>query len=143
NSGQQTEQHVDFSITLDTPSEPPQANTIPGGGEFSDELVFETTANDPNVGTDNGAGIANVNFQVFDSQGNQVYERTENNPRYCAFGGGDNGQDCTVWRFSDHNNTWPSGTPVGNGGSYKLQARIKANSGQQITQELDFTINLP
>jgi hypothetical protein len=130
--------------TLDpTPTLAPlEANTIPTDSIYGDELAFQTLANDPSAGDDNGAGIANVTFTIVNSQGDIVYEHTENNPSYCAFGGGDDGQDCNVWRFSEHNGAWPSGAPLENGGTYRLQATINARNGQQLTQELVFTIQL-
>jgi len=122
--------------------EPPDANTIPDDGEYEDELPFRTAANDPSVGQDNGDGIESVTFQFFGPDGQEVYNHTERNPRYCAFGGGDNGQPCTVWRFSEHNNQWPGGVPVRSGGAYTLKTTVKATSGQEVAQELNFTIQL-
>jgi hypothetical protein len=118
------------------------ANSFPSGDTFGDELQFQTIASDPSVGSDNGAGIESVTFYIVDSQGNKLHERIEKTPLYCAFGGGDDGHNCNVWRFSEHNNQWPNGTPVENGGSYKLQVTVKAKNGQQTQQELSFTIQL-
>ncbi len=122
--------------------EPLVSNSFPTGDTFGDELAFQTTANDPSVGGDNGAGIASVTFRIVDSQGRKVYERTEQSPLYCAFGGGDNGQDCTVWRFSAHDNKWPGGVPVENGEYYRLQVTVNAKSGRQTKEELKFQIQL-
>jgi hypothetical protein len=119
-----------------------EVNLLPTGDFFGDLLAFEAEARDLNVSGEDGAGIASVTFRFFDSQGLSVYEHTENNTRYCAFGGGDNGQDCTVWRFSEHDNQWPSGNLVENGGFYRLLVIVEADSGEQTTRELEFTIQL-
>lgn len=63
---------------------------------YGDELAFQVLANDPAAGPNNGDGIASVTFQIYGPGGELVYERTERNALYCAFGGGDNGQDCNV-----------------------------------------------
>ena len=112
----------------------------PSDSTYGDELAFQAITNDPNVGSDDGAGIDNVAFRIVDSQGQTVHERTERTVRYCAFSGGDNGDVCNVWRFSEHNDQWPSGAAVQNGGSYTLQVMVTAKSGQTASQELAFTI---
>jgi hypothetical protein len=71
-----------------------------------------------------------------------VYEHPENTARYCAFQGGENGQPCNIWRFSEHGGQWPSGRPVENGAAYRLFVIVEADSGQQATQQLEFTIQL-
>jgi hypothetical protein len=110
---------------------------------FGDELQFQTIASDPSVGSDNGAGIATVQFRIVDSQGTLLQDNTERNPLYCAFGGGDDLQYCNIWRFSEQNNSWPNGTPVENGGYYQLQVTVLSQSGQQSYSELNFQIQLP
>jgi hypothetical protein len=132
-----------ITLNLVQPEAQPLAAAIsPADGVFGDELAFRVTANDPNVGGDDGAGIDNVAFRIVDSQGQQVYDHTERSARYCAFQGGENGQECNVWRFSEHGSQWPSGVPVENGGSYTLQVTVTAKSGQTVSQELAFTIQL-
>jgi hypothetical protein len=122
--------------------EPLVSNSFPSGDTFGDELAFQTFANDLSVGGENGAGIDNVRFRVVDGQGQTVHERTERNPLYCAFGGGDDLQNCEVWRFSEHGGQWPSGLPVENGGTYRLQVTVTATSGRTVSEELVFTIQL-
>lgn len=121
---------------------PLEVNTFPTGDVFGDELQFQALASDPSAGADNGAGIADVTFRVVDGQGRTVHERVERNPLYCAFGGGDNGQDCNVWRFSENGGAWPSGIPVENGGAYRLQVTVRTTGGRETSQELPFTIQL-
>jgi hypothetical protein len=120
---------------------PLEANTIPDDGEFDDELPFNTTANDPSVGSNSGDGIANVTFQFFDPDGNEVYSRTENNTLYCAFGGGDDGQDCDRWIFSEHQNQWPNGNPA-QSGLHRIVVTIRGIHGGTARNERQATLNL-
>ena len=120
---------------------PLEANTIPDDGEFDDELPFNTTANDPSVGSNSGDGIANVTFQFFGPDGNEVYSRTENNTLYCAFGGGDNGQDCDRWIFSEHQNQWPNGNPA-QSGPHTIVVTIHGVHGGTARNERQATLNL-
>jgi hypothetical protein len=120
---------------------PLDANTIPEGGEFDDELPFNTTANDPAVGSNSGDGITNVTFQFFGPDGNEVYRRTENNSLYCAFGGGDNGQECNRWIFSEHNNQWPNGNPA-QSGLHTIVVTINGERGGTARNERQATLNL-
>jgi hypothetical protein len=120
---------------------PLEANTIPDDGEFDDELPFNTTANDPSVGSNSGDGIANVTFQFFDPDGNEVYSRTENNTLYCAFGGGDDGQDCNRWIFSEHQNQWPNGNPA-QSGLHRIVVTIRGIHGGTARNERQATLNL-
>jgi hypothetical protein len=120
---------------------PLDANTIPEGGEFEDELPFNTTASDPAIGSNSGDGIANVTFQFFGPDGNEVYRRTENNSLYCAFGGGDNGQECNRWIFSEHNNQWPNGNPA-QSGLHTIVVTIQGVRGGTARNERQATLNL-
>jgi hypothetical protein len=120
---------------------PLDANTIPEGGEFEDELPFNTTASDPAIGSNSGDGIANVTFQFFGPDGDEVYRRTENNSLYCAFGGGDNGQECNRWIFSEHNNQWPNGNPA-QSGLHTIVVTIQGVRGGTARNERQATLNL-
>lgn len=82
---------------------------------FQDRIVFHLQVFDPDTGNQaNGAGIHTVDFFISDPNGESVHQRTEQNPLYCAFGGGDNGQPCNVWVFPEHGNTWTNGQAVVN-----------------------------
>jgi hypothetical protein len=120
---------------------PLEANTIPDDGEFDDELPFNTTANDPAVGSNSGDGIANVTFQFFGPDGNEVYRHTENNTLYCAFGGGDNGQDCDRWIFSEHQNQWPNGN-LAQSGPHTIVVTIHGVRAGTARNERHATLNL-
>lgn len=119
-----------------------ELNTFLTSQSYGDELSFQAEARDTSVGGEDGAGIARVTFQFYDAQGQLVYEHPENTARYCAFQGGENGQPCNIWRFSEHGGQWPSGSPVENGATYRLLVTVDATSGQQATQTLDFAIQL-
>jgi hypothetical protein len=145
--GQVTEEERLITLDLDTTPtptlEPLVSNTFPSGTEFGDDLFFQANANDPGVGPNDGDGIATVKFEIFGPNGDLVHTQTERNSLFCAFGGGDNGQDCNHWVFSEHNNQWPNGTPLENGGTYRLVATFTSTRGQISTQELTFTITVP
>jgi hypothetical protein len=141
----QGERNVSLRLN-ETPAEPTTetqavvVELVQSGNLFGDELAFQAIARAPATGGEDGAGIDSVQFRIIDSYGQVVHERTERNPLYCAFGGGDDLQNCDIWRFSDHNGQWPSGIPVENGGTYRLVVTAVATSGQSATQELEFTI---
>ena len=92
---------------------------LPGNPELSGDIpIFQRTiafhlrVYDPAAGTQNGAGIQSVDFAITDPEGKTVHERTEQNPKYCAFGGGDGDQPCNVLVFADFGNLWPNGPLV-------------------------------
>lgn len=104
---------------------------------FVDEtLVFQVAAVDANVGTEDGAGIRNVDLWIYDAGGNEVYHRTENSAHYCAFQGGE--PDCNVFYLWE-NDHWPDG-PAIQGGPHTLYWRVNANDGS--TQEGSVTIEV-
>ncbi len=99
-----------------------------GAGARTD-LVFQVKARDPRKGNKDGAGIKSVDFAITDNSGNTVYTHTENNAAYCAFGGGDNGAPCNVFRFADNGFKWPgTNKPIQNG-QYTLTVSVHPQSG--------------
>lgn len=80
------------------------------------ETGFEAVAYDPDYGTDNGANIAYVEFNIYDPQGNHIYQRIEHHVRYCA-GRGDQG--CELLPFL-----------VEQTGVYTITAQAWDNDGQ-------------
>lgn len=131
-----------ITLDLDNTATAIEATIIPADTAYGDELAFQVNANDTHIGANNGDGIANVTFQIYAPGGDKVYERTERNALYCAFGGGDNGQPCTTWRFSEHGYQWPGGAALENGATYKLVATINTTDGPSTTRELEFTISV-
>jgi hypothetical protein len=107
---------------------------------FRDKMVFQAEVFDANVGTHDGAGIENVTFTIFDSNGNQVHQRTENNAGYCVFGGGE--PDCNVWVFPEHNNAWPGSAPR-SAGFHDVLIDINPQNGGNIEWFWSFKLELP
>ena len=99
-------------------------------------LVFQVAASNPSAGTSDGAGIKNVDLRII-RNGNVVYDRTEQNAGYCAFGGGE--PNCNIWIFADHNNEWPNGKKIESGG-HILRATVNAQNGQKKTVEMTIEI---
>jgi hypothetical protein len=82
---------------------------------FQDTVTFHLQVYDPDTGSQaNGAGVNSVDIFITDPDGETVQQRTERNPKYCAFSGGDNGEPCSVWVLSEHGNAWPNGQAVVN-----------------------------
>jgi hypothetical protein len=81
---------------------------------FDDALVFGVDVFDANVGRQTGAGIKEVQFDVyyFDENGDKVQTHFQRELRapYCVFG--DARGVCNVWRFSQNGNRWPNGEPL-------------------------------
>jgi hypothetical protein len=109
---------------------------------FRDQIVFQAEVFDEEAGTNDGDGIENVTFAIFDNYGNLVHERTENNAGYCAFGGGE--PDCEVWSFADNNYQWPDGAPVVPG-LHNVEIDINPEDEElaNVTWLWSFEIDLP
>ena len=119
-----------------SPDQPPvvqftQIGLDPYSEVESTGLVGEVYAYDPDVGQENGDGIANVLFRVYDPYGTIVHERTEGTAAYCMFGG--NGP-CTPFVFAQQQNTWDSGYAI-QGGAYVLQATAVGKDGSSTVAE--------
>jgi hypothetical protein len=111
-----------------------------GPGNLADTvnetLVFQVKAS-ANGGSD-GAGIDRVNLRIL-KDGQELYQRTEQSPAYCAFGGGE--PDCNIWVFAEHGHTWPNGQPI-ESGPHTLQAVVYAKNGQTTTVETTMQVEL-
>lgn len=112
------------------------AQTGPGdtGNTVYGALVFQVVAYDPAHGFDDGDGIRNVDLRIFDPDGREVYQRTENSAAYCAFAGGE--PDCNVWYFDDNGDTWPSGEPVRYYEPHLLRGVVNAEDGRTRAVEM-------
>jgi hypothetical protein len=91
---------------------------------FNQQIVFRLFVYDPHFGNSDGAGINSVDMQISDPDGHVVQSRTEQNAAYCVFSGGE--PDCVIWKFAEHNNQWPDGTPVCNGPGYQAVMTVDA-----------------
>jgi len=119
----------------------------------TDTLVYEVRTYDPNLGTNNGDGIAQVEMKIIDpSSGLEVYAidhsqtdigdpTTPISPtvgvEYCAFS-----QDCDPWVFSEHDYTWPNGEPIENG-SYLLRATVSTPDNSRMVVQSLIEIDTP
>lgn len=128
--GQQTQSHELFARIAQT-----------GLGHIADVvyggLVFQVEAYDPTSGSEDGAGIRNVELRIFDAKGREVYQRTEQNAAYCAFAGGE--PDCNIWYFGEHGNAWPSGEAIRYGEPYLLRGIVHAADGRSTIVEMTVT----
>jgi hypothetical protein len=94
---------------------------------FNQQIIFQLLVHDPNIGSQDGAGINSVDITIFDPNGAVVQTRTEFNAAYCAFG---NDQPaCPAWKFAEHGNQWPTGIPVCRGQGYQAIMTVHAQNG--------------
>ena len=89
---------------------------------FRHRIVFQLEVYDPNRGSSDGAGIREVTFTINDPDEGQVHERTERQPGYCVFGGGE--PHCNVWVPSEHDDRWPDGDRINNHTTYDVDFRV-------------------
>jgi hypothetical protein len=98
----------------------------------TETLVFQVEAYDPAVGNEDGDGIRQVDFEIYDASGDRVYAKTENTAHYCAFGGGE--PECNRFIFADNAYHWPNGAPIQNG-THQLVWTAHARDGRTTTGE--------
>jgi hypothetical protein len=106
---------------------------------FRDRMVFQAEVFDTNVGTNDGAGIENVRFSIFDDRGQLVHFRQENNAGYCVFGGGE--PNCAVLVFADTGFKWPEGAtlyPV----AHQVDIEIHPQNGDPVNWVWSFEVEL-
>lgn len=101
----------------------------------SDQTRFQIAAHDPNIGTADGAGIQQVEFELYDSANALIYSSSDTVAPYCLFGGE---SECNT---GQEHFTGPNGT-------YALRARAQATAGNWTewvsrTFVLDITTNQP
>jgi hypothetical protein len=126
--GEQEQWIWSFNIEL-PPINMQFVQTAPGGTPYTvrDALVFQIAA-DATGGNRDGRGISHVDMVILQDGGSAVHSRTEENAKYCAFGGGE--PDCNVYRFADNDWRWPNGDEI-TPGRYRLQAVAHAEDGRQ------------
>lgn len=91
------------------------------------ELVFQADVS----GGAAEAGVDHVDMFVVAYDGKIVHKRTELNPNYCGFGGGDNNTPCPPYNFADNGLKWTTGAPV-NPTQYVLRAVAYGRDGQIV-----------
>lgn len=99
----------------------------PGTDRPEKELVFQAEVN----GTGAESGIDHVDMFVVTYDGKIVHSRTESNPNYCGFGGGDNNTPCPSYNFAEHGLKWTNSAPV-NPTQYVLRAVAYTRDGQIV-----------
>ncbi|HEX9840602.1 MAG TPA: SH3 domain-containing protein [Anaerolineales bacterium] len=89
-----------------------------------------------------GRGITSVEFIVESLDDTaEHYRRTEVNPGYCIFAGGE--PDCNPWIFENGQYKWSAGgAPVAEG-NYLLTVNVTAEDGEVGNWFIDITIDLP
>jgi hypothetical protein len=93
---------------------------------FRQQIVFQLIVHDPDFGPQDGAGINTVEMTIFDPSGQVVQTRTEQNAPYCAFG--NDQPECPAWKFAEHGNQWPNGSPVCRGQGYQAIMTVNAKN---------------
>jgi len=113
-------------------------DTSPGtSGDISNGLVaFRVAAWDPAVGEGDGDGIEQVSLEIAGPNG-VVHQRTEGNPAFCAFGGGE--PECNVYDLNANGFVWESGV-AHLSGIYTLRATVLAEDGRVRTREWSINI---
>jgi hypothetical protein len=77
-----------------------------------------------------GRDIASVEFTVTSADGGKTYyDRTEKNPGYCIFGGGE--PDCTPWIVEGGQYKWKQGGEPVKSGKYGLTITVTASNGDE------------
>jgi len=89
-----------------------------------------------------GRGITSVEFIVESlDETVEYYRRTEINPGYCIFAGGE--PDCNPWIFENGQYKWSTGGDPVEKGNYLLTVIVTAEDGEVGTFLLDINIDLP
>jgi formylglycine-generating enzyme required for sulfatase activity len=133
--------HINPWLVVNIAQIGPQATTR----RITDALVYEVRAYDPEVGTENGDGIATVEMKILDlEEGTEVYssERlsglsAETGVVYCAFS-----EECEPWVFSQNNYSWPDGEPV-RSGRYLLRATVSTPDNTRMVAQTEIEVEVP
>ena len=93
-----------------------------------------------------GRGVISVEFIVNtlvspNNVGEEHYRRTEMNPGYCIFAGGE--PDCNPWVFENGQYKWSAGGESVEEGNYRLTINVTAEDGEVGNWLIDITIDLP
>jgi hypothetical protein len=108
-----------------------------------EDFFLQLKVHDTRVGTQDGAGIELVTFEVFGPDG-FYYLREERTAPYCAFNGSGR---CDPWRLDGDRLLWPDGTLLA-AGDYSVQivaraATPDAEGDNDGNWNFDATIELP
>lgn len=107
---------------------------------FTDRIYFEMYVWDPRAGNNLGDGIDHVDFVISCPDGD-TYERTERDPRYCSFGGGE--PDCNVVRLRAGENFPDSNCGIETGDYHiSITAFPRNNNRRSGNWNFDFSIDV-
>jgi hypothetical protein len=134
-------------VSVPPPPPPPApvvTDTGPDGGEqpvsweweldFNETYFLRMIVFDTESGTSSdGDGIKSGTFTVFDENETEVYKRTENDPAFCIFRGGE--PDCNPWVIEDYAYRWTSGGEAAKSGLYTITVLVEG----EITDEFGDT----
>lgn len=154
------EQYVSCNIELSTlaqvavdpppPPAPPRLVDSAPDGSFPEEWRWELDFNPTYLlrfkvydesagGSEDGDGIAEVNFTVIAPDGTVVLERTEGTAGFCIFGGGE--PNCNPWIIEDYVYKWQAGGPAAASGDYQVNVLVHS-SGNLATGNWRMTVNM-
>ena len=102
-------------------------------GVVTDEVRLEISANDPEVGDENGDGIEFVRFAIL-FEGEIVFESVDSTPRYCAVPG-----DAECFYLFPEPPEWPNGDAIQQG-LHTVRAIVYALNGRTQTVEAEFEV---
>jgi hypothetical protein len=110
---------------------------------FRERMVFRVEIFDTRAGLVDGDGVQDVTFriEVDDGSGQVVYERKEQHPAFCVFGGGE--PDCNVIPLGD-GSRWP-GPHDGKirNGDYLAKIDIVPADGEATQWRWRFSVEMP
>ena len=96
---------------------------------FSPTYLVQISVRDRDYGRNDGDGIDNVDFTVYDQFGNRVYQKTEGRAMFCIFGG-DNG--CSPWVTGNGRTFWGQGGPAVEEGRHVININANTQDGDQV-----------
>lgn len=120
-----------FYVTLVFPDYRPAATK---------SLWFRVYAHKPFTSKVDGEGIASVDFNIEDSNGDEVYSRQEKTAGYCAFGGGE--PDCIIWDLAANQYKWPNGTKILSD-TFTMRITVTANDNSIMNGKTEFNVKVP
>lgn len=107
---------------------------------YGDRISFFLVgAADHAVGIDEGMGVLDVTFSIFDVAGNMVHQKVETMAAYCAFGGD---FPCEPYDFAQNSYLWSSGLPLVSGNFTAEIVARGTNLDRTATWTYDFQIQL-
>jgi hypothetical protein len=103
--------------------------------------LFRVTAFDDRVGTNDGAGIDEIDFTITSNEtGELVFNNTESNPAYCVFEGGE--PNCNTWGIDDQGRYhWGPNGPVVESGEYFVLITLRWDNPDTLSGQTECNWN--